>query len=127
MITRTHWPLLLALALGACSRQEPSRALRPTPEIVITPVVTPRILSSLSPGTAPRPCGTPKPSKNQGVQIEAIVNESGRVEYACLVTSTSTSFDRQALEAVRSWQYKPALHEGKAVKVFLSVFAHPEY
>ena len=73
------------------------------------------------------PCPPSRPSPGRTALVEAVVNEQGRVESACVVLSVSPDFDQQALAFVTSQRFAPALHEGKPVKVLLraSVFAHP--
>ena len=73
------------------------------------------------------PCPTPRHSPRKVVVVEAIVDERGQVESACVVLSVSPTFDTRALAFVRNHQYEPAIHNGKPIKVFLnvSVFEHP--
>ncbi len=53
------------------------------------------------------------------VILEIIVNSAGDVEGDRVLTPNSV-FDDAALLAVRQWKYKPALKEGKPVKVYLT-------
>ena len=85
-------------------------------------VVSPRS----EPTAAADPCPTPRQSPRKVVVVEAIVDEHGRVESACVVLSVSPAFDSRALAFVRDQQYEPAIHDGRPVKVLLSasVFEH---
>ena len=48
--------------------------------------------------------------------MDLIINESGSVDSATIVTSLNPQYDRMALNAARSWQYKPATLNGTPVK-----------
>jgi TonB family protein len=48
--------------------------------------------------------------------IDIIINESGSVDSATVVTSLNPQYDRMALNAARTWQYKPASLNGTPVK-----------
>jgi TonB family protein len=49
------------------------------------------------------------------VVVEFVIDRSGRVSSARVVRSVP-ELDAAAVECVRSWQFKPALREGKAVE-----------
>ncbi len=51
----------------------------------------------------------------QGV-VEVVIAESGAVESAVIREPIDQTYDRLALAASRSWQYKPATREGEPVK-----------
>ena len=56
------------------------------------------------------------------VVLKAVVDESGKVNGAEVVeSSTQPAFDDAALNAVMKWRYKPALKNGKPLKVFLNI------
>lgn len=55
------------------------------------------------------------------VDIEAIVGTDGAVESARIVSSTSTIFDEVALDAIRAWRYRPAVMNGRPVRVVFKV------
>ena len=48
--------------------------------------------------------------------MDIIINESGSVDSATIVTSLNPQYDRMALNAARNWQYKPATYNGTPVK-----------
>ena len=54
------------------------------------------------------------------VILEIVVNQSGTVEAAKVIRS-NPAFDTAAMTAVVQWRYKPALKEGKPVRVSLTV------
>jgi TonB family protein len=91
--------------------------------------IPPPLMQEAKPSTAAAaaPCPTPKRSKSRIALIEAVVDETGRVESACIVVSVSPAFDQQALAFVRNHHYEPAVQDGKPIKVFLSisVWQHP--
>ena len=93
------------------------------------PVLRPRGIDAphSEPANGAAPCPTPRHAPGKVAVVEAIVDERGRVESACVVLSVSPAFDQRALAFVRDHQYEPAIHNGKPVKIFLSasVFEHP--
>jgi periplasmic protein TonB len=52
------------------------------------------------------------------VTVEAVIGLDGRVESAEVIASTSPLFDDAALDAVRRWRYRPALMNGRPVRVY---------
>jgi len=48
--------------------------------------------------------------------LEVIINESGSVDSVSMVVPLNPSFDRNVVEAARSWQYRPATLNGTPVK-----------
>jgi protein TonB len=48
--------------------------------------------------------------------IDVVINETGSVDSAAIVTSLNPQYDRMALNAARSWLYKPATLNGTPVK-----------
>jgi TonB family protein len=52
---------------------------------------------------------------NRGV-LEVVINEDGSVESAAMRESVNPRYDAQLLAAAKSWQYRPALLNGKPVK-----------
>lgn len=55
----------------------------------------------------------------QGVtsgSLEIVVNELGLVESAKMLDSVSPQYDRIAIDATRSWRYRPAMLDGMVVK-----------
>jgi periplasmic protein TonB len=55
------------------------------------------------------------------VVVEAVVGLDGQVEAAEVISSTSALFDASALDAVRHWRYRPALMNGRPVRVYFKV------
>jgi protein TonB len=55
------------------------------------------------------------------VTVRAVIAEDGNVESVEVVASTNRLFDDAAVDAVRKWRYRPALMNGKPVRVYLSV------
>ena len=49
-------------------------------------------------------------------RLEIVINESGMVESAAMTTSVSAAYDTLALNAVRTWRYKPATMNGVPIK-----------
>ena len=49
-------------------------------------------------------------------RIEIIINENGAVESAVMTSSVTAAYDALALNAARSWRYKPATVNGVPVK-----------
>jgi len=48
--------------------------------------------------------------------LEIVINERGQVESATIRESVSLAYDRLAVDAARSWRYKPAMLDGVPVK-----------
>jgi len=48
--------------------------------------------------------------------LEIVINEKGQVESATIRESVSLAYDRLAVDAARSWRYKPAMLDGVPVK-----------
>ena len=48
--------------------------------------------------------------------LEIVINEQGFVESATMRESVNSAYDRQVLDATRSWRYKPATIDGAPVK-----------
>jgi TonB family protein len=95
----------------------------PPPPVVAGP---PRIYALGDPGVVPPvplrqylppfPLAAPgAPSPRQG-SLEVVINESGAVESAVMKVPLNATYDRQALQAARTWQYKPAMLNGAPVK-----------
>ena len=55
------------------------------------------------------------------VTIRAVVGEDGSVDSAEVVASKNPIFDQAAIEAVRKWRYRPALMNGKPVRIYFIV------
>lgn len=48
--------------------------------------------------------------------VEVVVDETGAVEAATMMTPVSSAYDRALLDAAKTWQYKPAMLDGAPVK-----------
>jgi protein TonB len=55
------------------------------------------------------------------VTVRAVIAEDGSVESVEVFASTNPLFDDAAVEAVRRWRYRPALMNGRPVRVYFSV------
>ena len=55
------------------------------------------------------------------VTLRAVIAEDGSVESVEVFASTNPLFDDAAVDAVRQWRYRPALMNGRPVKVYFSV------
>ncbi len=55
-------------------------------------------------------------------EIEIILNEKGRVEKINFTGNFLPEIKRELKKIIRSWQYKPAIKNGKAVRVRLSFY-----
>jgi 3-phytase len=53
--------------------------------------------------------------------VEALVNEEGQVESACMLRGLRSDVDPQVLAAVRQWRFEPARSKGKPVAVIMTV------
>lgn len=54
------------------------------------------------------------------VIVEAVINRSGRVQSGCILRSIPM-LDQAALDAIRQWEYSPALLNGQPVDVVMTV------
>lgn len=52
---------------------------------------------------------------SEGV-VEVVINEQGAVESAVMRSSLGSMYDRQVITATKTWQFKPAMVDGKPVK-----------
>lgn len=60
----------------------------------------------------------------QGVVIlEAIIDERGNVSNVRVLRGLPMGLDREAVEAVKQWKYRPALLNGRPVKVYFTLTA----
>lgn len=120
----------------------PSRALVPRPSIRSLPALAilvvnllvgapaPNIAEALALNGAPILVNWVRPEypkqarreKREGtVTVEFVVETDGRVSRASVQKSTDEVFEAPALAAVSQWRFKPALEEGKAVPVGMTV------
>jgi TonB family protein len=95
----------------------------PPPPVVVGP---PRIYVAGDPGVIPpvavRQFLPPYPTQNTNApgprdgSLEVVINENGVVESAVMTTPLNAAYDRQAVLAARTWEYKPAMLNGTPVK-----------
>jgi protein TonB len=52
------------------------------------------------------------------VIVEAIIDENGRVTNVKVLKGLPMGLDRSAVEAVQRWRFKPAMFQGRPVKVY---------
>src|SRR5215213_6633118 len=55
------------------------------------------------------------------VVIEAIIDEQGNVTNTRVLQGLPMGLDQAALEAVRGWKFRPAMFQGKPVKVYYTL------
>jgi TonB family protein len=64
-------------------------------------------------------------ARKAGVQgtviVEAIIDEHGNVTNARILQSLPLGLDQVTLDAVKTWKFKPALFEGRPVKVYYTL------
>src|SRR5689334_25290640 len=58
------------------------------------------------------------------VIIEVIIDEEGKVADERVLQPLPMGLDGAALDAVRTWRFKPATFQGKPVKVFYTLEVH---
>jgi len=78
----------------------------------------------------PTPLKTPEPKyppslRREGVSgivsVTCIIDENGKVISAQATKSTRTEFEQPALDAIQNWVFKPAVKDGKPVKVRVTI------
>jgi protein TonB len=94
--------------------------VRPVPTAAVAPlrvyaandaqVVPPTALKQALP-----PFPAQLPVANRGV-LELVINEDGAVENATMRESVNPRYDTLLVNAAKSWQYKPAMLDGRPVK-----------
>lgn len=115
-----HWhlavaALLLVLGFGAAAALAQDAAQAGPPYRVGDNVSRPEIISSTRPvytelARRARVSGT--------VIVEAIIDEQGDVVNARVLKGQPLGLDQAAVEAIRTWKFKPAMKAGKPVKVY---------
>ena len=115
-----HWclavaALLLVLGVGATAAlaQGVNQASPPYP--VGGDVTRPEIISSTKPvytelARRARVSGT--------VIVESIINEQGDVVNVRVLKGQPLGLDQAAVDAIKTWKFKPAMKAGKPVKVY---------
>jgi protein TonB len=78
----------------------------------------------------PTPLKTPEPKyptalRREGVSgivsVTCVIDENGKVISAKATKSTRSEFEQPALDAIHNWVFKPALKDGKPVKVRVTI------
>ena len=92
---------------------------------------TPETVSFGGPGTSPpRVTYAPDPAYTDAarrarvegvVLVQCVVGEDGKVRDARILTSLRPDLDASALDAVRQWQFQPAIKDGKPVAIKINV------
>lgn len=62
-----------------------------------------------------------KPGEAGLVAVVCVIDENGKVVSAMVSKSTNVSLEESAVDAVQRWSFKPAMKDGKAVKVKVTV------
>jgi len=107
-----------ANALGAdleASRKQPAAPAAPGP--VGGDVTPPRLISSVPPEY---PAVAKAQHISGGVAMDALIDSNGRVT-KMKVLSGPTLLEQAAMDALRQWKYQPAMLDGKAVPIHLTV------
>ncbi len=55
------------------------------------------------------------------VTVRAVIAENGSVDTVEVLASTNPLFNEAAVDAVRKWRYRPALMNGRPIRVYFSV------
>ena len=78
----------------------------------------------------PTPLKTPEPKypvslRREGVagivSVTCVIDENGKVISAKATKSTRVEFEQPALDAIHNWVFKPAVKDGKPVKVRVTI------
>lgn len=76
-------------------------------------------------GPQPRYTELARRAGTQGtVVVEAVIDESGRVTNVRVIKPLPMGLDQAAVEAVRSWRFKPSTLAGRPVKVYFTLTVH---
>jgi protein TonB len=81
-------------------------------------MVRPKLLEKVSPSY---PLAARRAGLGGRVTVRAVIAPDGSVESVEVVNSTNRLFDDAAVDAVRRWRYRPALMNGRPVRVYFSV------
>jgi TonB family protein len=114
----------LKLAENAAAPPAPPPAPEPTIALVPPAVDYDRVFDSTDEGVTPPATirqemprwlkgGLPLPGPGT---IEVIISKTGVIERAAIVQSMVTFYDRQVLDATKSWRYHPAQLDGRPVR-----------
>ena len=61
------------------------------------------------------------------VILETQIDEQGNVQEARILRGLHPELDQMALEAIRTWKFKPATLEGKPVRVYYTMTMNFQY
>jgi protein TonB len=133
----------LALLLLACSPQAQEQRVEPRREVTAAPTetgpYTHPILRSTAPhpddpvmnpsvppvrlaGDEPKYTDAARRHRVQGVVIiRVIIERDGRVSAGKVVKPLPDGLDQAAIDAVRTWKYKPGVHKGRPVRTLQNV------
>ena len=110
--------LLVLLILGASATPAQDAPPAGEPYRVGGGISAPQKLS----GAAPVYTELARRSRVTGtVIVEAIIDEQGNVTNVRVLKGLPMGLDRSAVEAVQTWKFKPAMLEGKPVKVYYTL------
>lgn len=116
----SHWhlavaALLLVLGVGAAAALAQGVMQASPPERVGDKVSPPQKIA----GVAPVYTELARRARVSGtVVVEAIIDEQGDVVNARVLKGQPLGLDQAAVDAIKTWKFKPALKEGKPVKVY---------
>ncbi len=100
----------------------PAASASPMPEVEVPPdvykvgpaVSAPKIVRKLEPQYSEEA----RDAKHQGkVVLWVVVEEDGKVRQTKVLNSLGLGLDEKAVEAVKQWEFEPAMRDGKPVKV----------
>jgi protein TonB len=101
------------------------------PPVVAKPVVAPPVLTPPVPIRQDLPRWVPYDAATKTAElkgaIRVVIGVDGSVESAEIVAPTDRRYDRELLNAARSWRYEPATRNGVAIpsEKIVSVFLRP--
>ncbi|MFL6193548.1 MAG: energy transducer TonB [Thermoanaerobaculia bacterium] len=108
--------LLLGLAAHAALAQKVPKPATDEPYRVGGGVTRPELLSQ---GARPVYTETARRARVQGVVIlEAVIDEQGDVTNVRVLKGLPMGLDQSAIDAIKTWKFKPATFEGRPVKVY---------
>lgn|ERR1017187_4663939 len=105
----------------------------PPPSIFHRPSCTDKIRDNCLP--APQPISSPPPTYSEEARkakiegdciVSLVVDEKGNPTNLHVVSGLGMGLDEKAIEAIKTWKYKPAFRDGKpiAAKLFVKVSFH---
>jgi TonB family protein len=113
---RTLFTMAAFLILGLAAQAQTQPSPEEGPYRVGGGVTRPEILSQ---GSKPQYTEAARKARISGVVIlEAIIDEQGDVTNVRVLKGLPMGLDQAAVDAVQTWKFKPAMLEGKPVKVY---------